>query len=167
MTGKTLTINDLMRVPVTQPAAGTIVVPAQPVEEEEGFDLHVIVSLIREIRLLFQEGRAFLDEARKLAEELTPEQILSRWQAKGLIDLSAIGNNPINFAGTGHGSSSSNLSSINPSQILEMLKGLPIPPDAKWEDVLNFAEKILGGGNVSLGSMDKKPSERSSGEDKR
>ena len=159
MTGKTLTINDLMKVPVTQPAPKTIVVPAIP-EEEEGD----IFDWIDKLDVFLARIDSIAGKVERIIENLAkygqlfgmPPEILQKIQQfknvlpNQLPNLPII-NKPSNVSGQ-----------IDNKQIIELLENLPIPDDVQWKEVKNFAKKILGGGNADLGSMDKKPSERSS-----
>jgi len=157
MTGKTLTINDLMKVPVTQPAPKTIVVPAIP-EEEEGdiFDwIDKLDVFLARIDSIAGKVERIIENLAKYSQlfGIPPEILQKIQQFKNIRNLPAqlIPNQPGNSG-----------PSLDNKQIIELLENLPIPDDVQWKEVKNFAKKILGGGNADLGSMDKKPSERSS-----
>jgi len=145
MTGKTLTINDLMKAPVTQPAPKTIVVPAIP-EEEEGD----IFDWIDKLDVFLARIDSIAGKVEKIIENLAkygqlfgiPPEILQKIQQFKNVLPNQLPNLPIiNKPGNA-------APSLDNKQILELLENLPIPDDVQWKEVKNFAKKILGGGNV-------------------
>ncbi|AEA48054.1 hypothetical protein [Archaeoglobus veneficus] len=152
MTGKTLTINDLMRVPVAQPAGGVIRVPAEPVEDAGDMDLLTLLErlngFVNNLNRLVENSKELISNLAANADKLMlPPGIadkLRMFQAIGNMANQPISNLPRN-AGP----------SIDKKQILQLLNSLPIPDDASWKEVKEFANKILGGQDAGADSGQK------------
>ena len=138
MTGKTLTINDLMKVPVAQ--AAKVVVPAQVVERDEE-DLSLL-DLLEMANQFIANVNRMIDNAKELIANLAESAdklMLPPGIAEKLAmfrQIQGVQANVIQHPGT-----------LNKEQILRILETLPIPDDASWKEVKEFAKKVLGGGN--------------------
>ncbi|WP_456477906.1 hypothetical protein [Geoglobus ahangari] len=152
MTGKTLTINDLMKVPATpaQPVQpGKVVVPAQPVEEDEDISLLELLerinAFVANVNRLTENVKELIGNLAENADKLMlPEGIASKvrmFQALGSFRSAEL---------PGQGG-------IDVNAILRTFEQLP--DDMPVGELKKMVKSVLGGADAGAGKADSKGQE--------